>query len=126
MINNETDYCMNEFREKNNNLIYSTEIYTIALQKTCGYMQYVLIYKSMTLAELYKHVNHHVPNINIQLLFVKDENNNILEIPNDETNIRDFIIFNDVFFKPIYPLPLKVVYKILFNGCNLQNHLYCS
>jgi hypothetical protein len=111
-----------EFREKNNNLIKSTELYTIALQKTCGYMEYMLIYKSMTLNELYKQANHHIPNINIDLLFVKNENGIVLVIPNDETNIRDFIMLNDAFFKPLYPLPLKVVYKILFNGCNPQNH----
>jgi hypothetical protein len=111
-----------EFREKNNNLIYSTELYTIALQKTCGYMEYMLVYKSMTLNELYKQANHHIPIINIDLLFVKDDNGIILEIPNDETNIRDFIMLNITFFKPLYPLPLKVVYKVLFNGCSPQNH----
>jgi len=125
MINNENDNFANEFRDKNNNLIFSTELYTIALQKTCGYMQYILIYKSMSLEELYKQVNHHVPNINIKLLFVKDDNDIILEIPNDETNIRDFIISNKMFFKPLYPLPLKVVYKVLFNGCSPQNH-FCG
>ena len=119
-INNEQ-----QFREKNNNLIYSTELYTIALQKTCGYMEFMLIYKSMTLNELYKQVNHHIPIVNIDLLFVKDDNEMILEIPNDETNIRDFIISNRTFFKPLYPLPLKVVYKILFNGCSPQNHFCC-
>jgi hypothetical protein len=115
----------NEFREKNNKLIYSTELYTIALQKTCGYMEYMLIYKSMTLNELYKQANHHIPNINIDLLFVKDDNGIILEIPNDETNIRDFIMLNSTFFKPLYPLPVKVVYKVLFNGCSPENH-FCK
>ena len=119
-INNEQ-----QFREKNNNLIYSTELYTIALQKTCGYMEFMLIYKSMTLNELYKQANHHIPIINIDLLFVKDDNGIILEIPNDETNIRDFIMLNSTFFKPLYPLPLKVVYKVLFNGCSPQNH-FCG
>jgi hypothetical protein len=113
------------FNEKNAKLIYSTEIFTFAIEKTCGYMEFMLIYKTMSLSELYSQVNHHYTNINIKLLFVKDENGNILEIPNNEINIREFIKSNNSFFKPLYPLPLKVVYKILFNGCSLQNHNCC-
>jgi len=85
--------------------------FIIELTKCCNYTEWVVILKNYTLADFYRQVKEILCNQNIRL-FVKDEYNNILNITESELSVRQFIYTNSSFFKPVYPLPFQVIYKI--------------
>ena len=84
------------------------------INKCCGYSQLLPVYRRGTLADLHQSVNQHfgffVPDI-----YVLKEENERIEIPNDQTIlVRDFIKTHSSSFKPVFPIPAKVVYNIYF------------
>ena len=90
--------------------------YIFEVEKCCGYNVFVSIYKTNNMANLYSEVRNYFENPLIKDLFVFTETNEKFILPNDETIlIRDFIYQNNFLFKPIYPLPASVVYKIHFD-----------
>jgi len=51
--------------------------------------------------------------LDIYDIFMMDVNNNILSIPyNDKITIQEFIHSNKTFFEPIYPKPIRSIFKI--------------
>jgi hypothetical protein len=97
--------------------------YFFEVTKCCGYYEFVTVYKTLTLDKLYENVKLSLDNNKIEYLYVFDFNNKKLIIPNDNTNVKTFILKNKDFFKPIYSLPLPVVYRIYYNdgSCHLMN-----
>ena len=69
-------------------------------------------------------IKHYAKDFEITLVVIKFNLENIkllmLDIPNiKDKKIREFILENPAFFKPVYPIPMAIVYKIYFNsGCN--------
>jgi len=93
------------------------------INKCCQYSQLLTVYRRGTLADLHQSVNQHfgffVPDI-----YVLKEENEKIEIPNDPTIlVRDFIKSHSSSFKPVFPIPAKVVYDIYFGdgacGCSV-------
>jgi hypothetical protein len=87
------------------------------INKCCCYSQLLPVYRRGTLADLHQSVNQHfgffVPDI-----YVLKEENEKIGIPNDPTVlVRDFIKHNTSSFKPVFPVPDKVVYNIYFGDC---------
>lgn len=102
--------------------------YMFEVSKCCGYSEIMPIFKSATCADLYTNIMHQF-GINIEnkiRVFVTDASNNRLIIQNDSTPIKNFILENANFFKPVYPLPTRVVYKITHEyeneGINCKCH----
>jgi hypothetical protein len=95
------------------NLMWGPYIF-FEITKCCGYSQFVPTYRDGTLRDLHRAFSFHF-GFKIDGLFVKNEEN-VLAILPDDTLLKDFIRLNPDFFKPIYPLPAKVVYNIYFTG----------
>jgi hypothetical protein len=82
--------------------------------KCCNYSTFVLVEKNSSLLDLYSAISTHFECRDIKRVFVK--HNNTLEEMNIpitcNLSLKTFIIENQHFFKPIYPVPYHVVYRI--------------
>jgi hypothetical protein len=101
--------------------------YIIQLTKCCGYTEFIILYKEMSLQDVYKTVRFHygIPSedrqekkgtvpTTIQLYVVEPGGCDVrLNLPNDpNTTLYQFISSHSSFFVPVYPLPTPVVYTI--------------
>jgi len=100
---------------KNNRLL-------LEIEKTCGYGEFLFVFKKDTMTEISNTISK-LMEFEQKRLFVKDENGNELELPltSDET-IREYILRNSEFFKPVYPIPASVVYKIYYDDGHTHEH----
>jgi hypothetical protein len=97
--------------------------YLFEVTKCCEYSEFLSIYKEYNLAELHKAILHQFVFNDFYELFVLNELREKLVIPNDENiQIKDFINMNNAFFRPIYPLPATVVYRVHFNDGHVHIH----
>ena len=112
-------------------------MYILEVTKLCGYSTFVYMYKDETLLDLYNRVSHHFGCKDIKGLYIDNlisgcnlgnhvnsnnccsitSNNKYIPIPiSSLTTIRSFIFDNSSKeprnLKPIYSLPLPVVYRI--------------
>jgi len=96
--------------------------FILEVEKCCGYSEFVSIFKTNSMANLYSEVRNQFGNQTIKDLYVfNTETNQGLYLPNDANIIVSvFISQNSSFFKPIYPLPASVVYKIRFDDGHLH------
>ena len=113
---------MNNYKTNFKNYIkrISNSHYIFELTKCCGYGEFMVICKDLTLADLYMHavLEFCLP---IEELYI--EGREKLIIPNTETiTIRQFILDNPTLFKPIYPIDAKVVYKLWYNDGYPHQH----
>ena len=98
--------------------------YLFEITKCCGFSEIVSIYKDVsTLKDLYKSVISQFCHNTLIELYVE----NILTgerviIPNDDNILRDFVNNNQDYFKPLYPLPASVVYRIYFDDGHVHIH----
>ena len=84
------------------------------ITKCCGYSQFIPTYRDGTLKDLYRSFSSHF-GFSINGLFAKNGGDSLV-VQNNNTSLKDFIRLNPDFFKPVYPLPAKVVYNIYFVG----------
>jgi hypothetical protein len=92
----------------------------IELTKCCRFSTFISVYKLSKLSDIYNTACSHFSNISIMNLYVNDGNGNKLIIPNGDICINDYLNSNRAFFKPIYPLPNDVVYRVFIEcemGC---------
>ncbi len=93
--------------------------FIIELQKCCGYSEFIIIYKEQSLADLYKIISCHTtcPLSNIRDLFILSSGERIHIPPSNNITINTFIRenVNNHTIVPVYPLPDKVVYRIIFD-----------
>ena len=82
------------------------------INKCCGYNQFIPTYRDGTLKDLHRAVSFHfgfkTPSI------VMKNGEDLLIVQEEDTLLKDFMKSNQEFFKPAYPLPAKVVYRIYF------------
>jgi len=97
--------------------------YIFEVSKCCGYSEIVPAFKNSTCADLYRNIECQFdikPENKIKVYATtRDASGNIiliksLNIQNDTTPIRNIILENQIFFKPIYPVPTSVVYKLTY------------
>ena len=101
--------------------------YMFEVSKCCGYSEIVPSFKNATCADLYRNIMCQF-GINIEnkiLVFATDASNNKMIIQNDNTPIRNIVLENSFFFKPIYPLPTTVVYKLVYEYENEEINCKC-
>ena len=91
----------------------------IEVTKCCGFSTFISVYKMSKLSDIYNNASCHLSNISIVNLYVTDTDGNKLILPNDNTCINDYLNLNRSFFKPIYPLPNDVVYRV-FLECEFE------
>ena len=95
--------------------------YIIELQKCCGYSEFMLVYKEQSLADLYKMISCHTsfPVENIREVFILSytTGDKIHIPPINNMTIHAFIreCTNNRNIQPVYPLPDKVVYRIILD-----------
>ena len=92
--------------------------YIIEVTKTCGYSEFILIYKDNTLLDLYKNISLHFECIDIKKLYLlKEETQEQINIPiTEKITLRQYISANNnTILKPIYPIPCNIVYRIYFD-----------
>lgn len=111
-----------EYQDKMFNSIKNHQ-YIFQVTKCCDYSEWVTVFKKQTTADLYKNIGFQFYGLNLLTLYGihKDTNEKII-IPNDDTNIKDFIIKNRDFFIPIYPIPYQIVYKIYYDDGTCHTH----
>jgi len=115
---------MNEYNEKMKDILNRCEYnkYLFQMTKCCGYSFIQLVYKDNTLNELYHNISLELSHLTIASLFLENINGERLEIPRNAMTVRDFVIANQQWFIPIYPLPSKVVYRIFFDDGHFHIH----
>jgi len=91
------------------------------LTKCCNYTEWTTILKSFTVSDLYRQVKNILCNQNIRL-YVKDNYNNVLQLHESDLTIKQLIHINPSFFKPVYPLPYQVVYKLHLDDGHYHEH----
>ena len=104
------------------NIIVNSK-YIFEVTKCCGYSEFVAEFKSATLRDLHKSVHAQFFHNDYLELYVTNINEKLI-IPNDDTLLNTFINNNWDFFRPLYPIPAAVVYKISFNdSCSHDNNI---
>jgi hypothetical protein len=98
----------------------SNSIYIFEACKMCGYGELIMIDKDDTLSNLYRTVARHFGLLEIQNLFIRnEETQEMKKIPNIHITVREFMLtcFIELrdFVKAIYPDPAQVVYRIIFD-----------
>ena len=118
--------------------------YLFEVTKCCGYSTFVLVQKDSTLIDLYKEIATHFQCVEIKSLFlVKGDasapidmsNNMIINNINQRRlyipltvmqTVRQLLNANQPFFKPIYPIPNHVVYRIYLDDGHHHISEECS
>ena len=118
--------------EKYNHLLdmYVKEIpgkmFIIELTKCCNYSTFVLMYKEESLIDLYRRVSFHM-GCDIVSLYILTSDNIRITVPiNSNKTIREFIYtqtdLNNRNMKPVYDMPLPVVYRIYLDDGHHHDH----
>ena len=97
--------------------------YIFEVTKCCNYCEWVSVFKCETTKELYKNVCNSFGGYFPHVLYVRHHlnDNEELQIPHDDTILKDFILNNFYFFRPIYPIQYKIIYKLYFSSINDNN-----
>ena len=98
--------------------------FILEVEKCCGYKEIMTLYKTATLLEFHTAVGHHFMNPNIGELYVIGSFGEKLTIPKDGNVLfRDFIRAHESCFKPAYPVPSKVIYRIIFDDGHTHDNM---
>ena len=92
--------------------------YIIEVTKTCGYSDFILMYKDNTLLDLYKNISLQFECRDIKQLFILNETTlERINIPiTEKITLRQYISENNnTTLKPLYPVECPVVYRIYFD-----------
>ena len=118
--------------EKYNHLLdmYVKEIpgkmFIIELSKCCNYSTFVLMYREETLIDLYRRVSFHM-GCDIVSLYILTSDNRRITVPiNSNKTMKEFIYtqtdLNNRTMRPVYDLPLPVVYRIYLDDGHHHDH----
>lgn len=93
------------------------------ITKCCGYSEFLTSFKHSTLTEFYNNVSYQFQmDVNKITLYALSNEEKLL-IPNVvDVTIKQFILDNRQFFKPVYPIPANIVYKIIYDDGHSHTH----
>ena len=115
-----------DFKTKQNEFlrIHYEYHYIFEIEKSCGYTEWISVYKKDTLEQLYHNINIQFANNSKtnHKLFIIDNNSNKIFIENNNTILSDFIRNNSLFFTPIYPIPNWIVYRLYLDDGTCHCH----
>ena len=102
--------------------------YIFEVTKCCNYSSIVVCSKKGNLLDLFNAVSSHFESPDIKQLFLLNNlTNEKLSIPvSSNILIRDFISKNkqNDYFRPVYPIPIPVVYRIYLDDGHTHTHTH--
>ena len=132
-INNEELQRQQEQKNKYDTLLanYVREIpgrmFIFEVTKCCYYSTFVLMYKDESTIDLYNRVSQHFGTV-VVALYIMGEDNKRIPVPlNSFMSVKEFVYkhidANQRNLKPIYDMPLPVVYRIFYDdGFHCSTH----
>ena len=103
----------------------SNTMFTFELTKCCNYSTFVFLYKEDKVCDLFLQVGKHFGCKQLASLYLLDKEGQKVQIPfNSHTTLREFILehSNSQNLKPVYDLPLPVVYRIYLDDGHHHHH----
>jgi len=106
------------------------KMFTFEVTKCCNYSTLVFLYKDDKVSELFIQVAKHFGCQQLVSLYILGPEGQKVLVPfNSNTLIKDFIFeytqTNNRFLKPIYDVPLPVVYRIYIDDGHVHdNHVH--
>ena len=102
-------------------------MFTFEITKCCNYSSLVFLYKEDKLMDLYFQVAKHFGCKNLVSLYILDQEEQKILVPlNSNTTLKEFILeyahSSKKILKPVYDLPLPVVYRIYFDDGHYHDH----
>uniref|UniRef100_A0A6C0HCQ0 Uncharacterized protein n=1 Tax=viral metagenome TaxID=1070528 RepID=A0A6C0HCQ0_9ZZZZ len=119
------DELLTQYYERRDDFfrLTSNSHYIFEVTKCCGYSEWVSVYKDAPLSRIYENINWQFSGLKPENLYVSNESGEKMDILCDDSrSIRKLVSENSVFFRPIYPMPCSVVYRIYWDkGCCCKN-----
>jgi hypothetical protein len=105
------------------------KMFTFEVTKCCNYSTLVFLFKEDKLSDLFLQAAKHFGCQNLVSLYILDSEGQKVLIPfNSRTLIKDFIFehaqANNRILKPIYDVPLPVVYRIYIDDGHSHTHTH--
>lgn len=102
-------------------------MFIFEVTKCCYYSTFVLMYKDESTIELYNRVSQHFGTAVVALYIMGDDNKRIPVPMNSFMSVKEFVYnhigANQRNLKPIYDMPLPVVYRIFYDdGFHCSTH----
>lgn len=102
-------------------------MFTIEVTKCCNYSTLVFLYKEDMVCDLFLQVAKHFGCQKLISLYILDQEGHKIQIPfNTRSTLKEFIFehTNNRILKPIYDVPLPVVYRIYFDDGHHHEHIH--
>ena len=102
----------------------SNTMFTFELTKCCNYSTLVFLYTEDKLIDLFFQVAKHFGCKTLVSLYILDQEGRKVMVPlNSSTTLREYIFEQQNILKPVYDIPLPVVYRIyLDDGHKHDDH----
>ena len=102
----------------------SNTMFTFEITKCCNYSTLVFLYKEDKVSDLFLQVSKHFGCKTLVSLYILGLEGQKVLIPfNSHTTLREFIFEQQNILKPVYDIPLPVVYRIyLDDGHGHDDH----
>ena len=106
------------------NGLLSTHLKQLSKTKCCNYSTLVFLYKEDKVSDLFLQVAKHFGCKTLASLYILGQEGERIIIPfNSSTTLREYIFEQQNILKPIYDIPLPVVYRIyLDDGHKHDDH----
>ena len=100
--------------------------YIFEITKCCGYGEWVAVHKDAPLSRLYENIHRQLGNLKPLNLYTFNENGEKMYILCDwDCSVRKLITDKSSFFRPIYPLPARAIYRIYYDEeCSCQKVMF--
>jgi len=102
-------------------------MFTFEVTKCCNYSTLVFLYKEDMVCDLFLQVAKHFGCQRLISLYILDQEGHKIQIPfNTRSTLKEFIFEqqNNRILKPIYDVPLPVVYRIYFDDGHHHEHIH--
>ena len=120
---------LDEQINKYNNLISNHlkeipgRMFTFEITKCCNYSSLVFLYKEDKVSDLFLQVAKHFGCKTLVSLYILGQEGQRIIIPfNSSTTLREYIFEQQHILKPVYDVPLPVVYRIYLDDGHSHDH----
>ena len=97
------------------------KMFTFELTKCCSYSTLVFLYKEDRISDLFLQVAKHFGCKNLVSLYILTKEGQKILVPfNSNMTLKDFVLDSDL--KPVYDLPMPVIYRIYLDDGHKHEH----
>ena len=97
------------------------KMFTFELTKCCNYSTLVFLYKEDRISDLFLQVAKHFGCKNLVSLYILTKEGQKILVPfNSNMTLKDFVLDSDL--KPVYDLPMPVIYRIYLDDGHKHEH----